>query len=399
VEPLDDERANLTLRPGDIIHILEGGTTLAQLTIGNQRMEGVWDETLQNLTRSNVKLGQLALSFTQAPVSAVLGSLEFSQTLERFEDDTWRSEQNLELGQLELRIAALTVGLERIEGNFSVDGRQFDTLRALNGQLLELLDNAPMPDADNENMEILALTGKIYQLFNRLDANLKTINLTLVESDEPLAALGRVAMNGRYQARDDVNPAMLSYAFEMDRLQLGATSLPAGIAPTTARLEINIGNIPAELLDRLGEIALAGAQIEDESARRSYLNRQLLALLMGSRFRFQLTDSFISAPEARVDVNLRSAIEPTATFGGTGQLDLRIEGLQKLIDATGALDQEGMGIVLSILTVFSNRDQENGQVIDNYALEVTREGSVKLNGKDITALLLPSQPTPPQPRR
>ena len=50
---------------------------------------------------------------------------------------------------------------------------------------------------------------------------------------------------------------------------------------------------------------------------------------------------------------------------------------------------------LAMLTVFSNHTEERGKVIDTFDLKFTPEAKIMLNGKDITAMVMP-RTSPPQ---
>jgi hypothetical protein len=69
----------------------------------------------------------------------------------------------------------------------------------------------------------------------------------------------------------------------------------------------------------------------------------------------------------------------------------------EILDGTGKLiDKETVGPFLAILMALSNRTQQTGKVIDSFALRLGEEGKLWLNGKDVTALFMPSEA--PSPR-
>jgi hypothetical protein len=93
-------------------------------------------------------------------------------------------------------------------------------------------------------------------------------------------------------------------------------------------------------------------------------------------------------------VALRATLDPATALGGKGDLTLRIEALQSIIDDSNAPEQPGLASLLALLTVFSERSEAAGRVVDSYRIRVTEDGKLWLNGKDVSALFLPS-PTRP----
>ena len=97
-------------------------------------------------------------------------------------------------------------------------------------------------------------------------------------------------------------------------------------------------NIPPQIARRLIEIGM-GSENVDEADKDLYFQQQFMSLLMSSALQFNVVNSFIAAQDARVDLDAHAEVASQSAFGGTGNVLLRIEGMQTLIDITGASQQ------------------------------------------------------------
>jgi hypothetical protein len=156
-----------------------------------------------------------------------------------------------------------------------------------------------------------------------------------------------------------------------------------------------LSDIPGQMMHRFIEIGMASEQLS-EAEKDDYFQQQLLGLLMGSQLKFDIIDTFVAAESARFDLNAHTEINPQSAMGGVGSLSLKIENMQTLIDITGAAQDQSIAPMLAMITAFSDRTEQNGKTIDNFDLEFTAEGKLFLNGKDITAMVMPGSAPPAQ---
>jgi hypothetical protein len=94
-------------------------------------------------------------------------------------------------------------------------------------------------------------------------------------------------------------------------------------------------------------------------------------------------------------MNAHAEVKPESAMGGIGNLSLKIENMQTLIDITGAAQDQSIAPVLAMITAFSQRTEQDGKTLDSFDLAFTAEGKLMLNGKDITALVMPGAAAPP----
>ena len=392
VRPLPNDVSEIDLRIGSTLYLRNKGTITARIEIGQQHTQGRWNEALKIFNQAHIRLQDLKLTGAGDESAGItLGNLNVTRTLDVGKDGHWSNKQSLELTDLTIEADSVTLRIGRIRTRFQLDGRQHPTwlrLREQPGPSPNAPDQGPLADET-----LLTNLSRSLDLISHSNAKATIADVSISEPGQPLAGIAQLTMGGRFD-RDNTDHSAVSYTLGVDGLKIHSPRVPPELAPRSARLALDITHIPPRLVTQIAEIGIAGEKIEDTRARQAYMSQELLTLLMVSRLELSLSDSFIEAAAARIDLALASTFDPDASMGTTGDFTLRFEGLQRIMDALNATDQEGVGPVLAILTVFSNRTREDGKIIDSYTLEITPEGEVRLNGKDITALVTRPQPRP-----
>jgi hypothetical protein len=230
-------------------------------------------------------------------------------------------------------------------------------------------------------------------LLSHLEASLTITDLNMERSGEPLAKLTRMSATTRLDEKLG-SGSTFHFTLALDGLQPLQSALPAELLPITGQLDLGVAEIPPGYMAQMVEIGLAGEQIQDEAAKDAYWRREYTRLLRNTPMSLIVQDSFVATPRARADLTLRAALDPAAALGGKGDLTLRIEALQSIIDDSNASEQPGLASLLALLTVFSERSEASGRIVDSYRIRVTEDGKLWLNGKDVSALFLPSRSRP-----
>jgi len=182
----------------------------------------------------------------------------------------------------------------------------------------------------------------------------------------------------------------LGASFEFSGLALGdGVPAPRDLVPTDARLELVLDKLPGDLFSRLlglGEQAVTQA---DGAA----LQQQGMAMLMQMRPEIAIRRSHVTLPIAKIALDLLARFDPTAKFMATGRWDIRGENLDALIAKAREMGMGGEAEqMISMVLAFSQRTNEGQKVVvDTFKGEVTPDGRVMLNGKDITGLFFPAQ--------
>lgn len=383
VQPRSGGLTLVSYRFGDTLTLREADQVLGRILIGEQEHRGIWDEALQNFVHLDSHLDTVELVVAATAIKAGIGGIRLRQSLLQGEQDAWSQQLVVDLTGLDLQVEDTVVKLDRLIGQASADGNQLQKLLQLNAELGALgREGATAPEG---MLRGLRLVGELFDLLVRFDSSFIASEVLIGGGGQPLATLGQMTMSFGFDERGEAG-SQLDYSFAMTDFKNAAKMAPAELVPTDARLELSFVGMPRKALARIMEIAAASEQIEDEAMQEAFVNQQLLALLMESGLGMYVKDSFVAMPSARIDLKLRSAVDPEAAMGGTAEIDLRIEGFDKLIEAVSTLGNEENARFMAMLMAFSDRSQQDGKTVDSFVLQVTREGQLWLNGKDMTVL-------------
>ncbi|MFO1350289.1 MAG: hypothetical protein U1F68_06255 [Gammaproteobacteria bacterium] len=390
IQPQASGVSHVAMRLGDTLTLAVRDSEFKglQVAIGNQSMTGVWNETFGNFQKSQTQLDNLKITVTDQPISAELASFKGDTQLEVGADDTWKQQQALALSGLKVNTATTPFTVGAISGEVHTDGRNYSKMVNFGKDLAKMI--AANADKKEPPPELFKMFGELYGAFARYSSNINATDVVIGAGDKPLARIAKLNIANGFDEGDG-SGSQANYIVGLDGIQTGAPILPPNLTPNAARFEIGVTNLPPELMSKIITIGMEGEKIQDPAEKDAYFNQQFLALLQGSKAGLYIKDSFVGAPAARVDLNLNAKVNPESAMGGTGDLKLRLEGLQTVVDTLGLNQNEGVAPVVAMITAFSARTDENGKTVDSFDLQFTADGKLMLNGKDVTAMFMPKQ--------
>jgi hypothetical protein len=269
-------------------------------------------------------------------------------------------------------------------GQIGMDGRDYPKMLSLR-RVFTI--HTHLNDAE-ATQRFLTYVDGMNTVFSHFDIALVATDVTLGKPRGPLTTIKRINLGNDFTAGKEPDPG-LHFQLELADFQTQGTGIPTALAPLSARLEMGFFNMPANVLSQIMKITLASEQVAEEK-QEDYLDQAFASLFLNSKLGLYLKDSYLVTPAGRLELSANSTINSKSTFGATGELNLRIEGFDKLFGSTTLIDKEKVGPLLTVLAALSNRTQANGKTVDSFALKLTEEGKLWLNGKDITALFLAS---------
>jgi hypothetical protein len=284
-----------------------------------------------------------------------------------------------------------SVSLDGIEGTLAVSGQEYFKLINIGNEIQGMIEASA--GQDQPPPEFFKFLGDIFDLFGDYSVNLTASNLDIQQQGMPIAKIERLDVGGSLAAADNETSRM-AYHIQLDGFDSQMAPLPPNVLPHQARFEMALQNIPAQIMQRFIEIGMASEKLSEEE-KDAYFQQQFLGLLMSSNLQFNILDTFVAAPDARFDMNAHAEVKPESAMGGIGNLSLKIENMQTLIDITGAAQDQSIAPVLAMITAFSQRTEQDGKTLDSFDLAFTAEGKLMLNGKDITAMVMPGAAAPP----
>jgi len=392
VEPQASAASKIDFSLGDVIRIREEDKLLGEITLGKQDHAGAWDEKRQEFTDLRAHFQQLVLTLPAELVRVTVADAVIDHTLQNPADDRWQRRQSLELTELQAKAAPGAWQLAKFEVQLNLVADAYETFRLID-ELAGLMQNGEPPPLSQT--PLLAVATALDQSVQRIDYSLALEDFAISEAEQTVFALQQAGMGVYFDDNAD-DGATLRKQLELNGLQFQAHGIPADMIPSTARFEIGLSDIPPDFFSRLTQIGLASEQLP-LAERDAYVNVELMKLLSGSKLALFVKDSFIEAPDARLRLNLRAVSKPASKVGGSGEFNLLVENLDKILAVTGAAGadaQEGIATFLAMILVFADRTEQDDKTIDRFSVQFKEDGTLWLNGKDISAMFNQSAPAP-----
>ena len=388
ITPGDEGLSEVDAQIGESIVIRQGDQETARISIGEQTGQGIWDDALENFTSIDMQLVKLSLQMPDNPVQAELAGLDYSASLATEDDQTWTSRNDFQASALSIKgPEGQSVELGMLSADFSSSGSDYQQLLDFTEQLQTTLSREQLENASDPAVaqEIISTLAELYGFFQGFEGNLTLSDFAVAQGDTGLGAFASLGFGIDFNAGDD--GASFGYSIDLQGLETPMAPVPPGLLPQALRLEVGLTDIPEGLLERVGEL-LDETQGMSPEEQQALVSRELMGVVMQSDLGAYIRETYVAAPDARIDLNVQAQVAPGSPFGATGDVDLRIVGLDQAVQGAGLDQDPEIAPALAMVTAFSNRTEEEGKVIDSFALQVTEDGKLMLNGKDVSGMLM-----------
>lgn len=385
VEPRAEGLAAVAIDLPERIEMSEDGETVATLSTGSRRIEALWDEAHKTLAESELRLQDIELRFNdpEAPtVSAAV--LRGEQGFDIAEDRSdWSQSLDLALEKFSvaasdgvLEIADLGLQAETGGADYAAMLRQIERYQALSAEDL----------GDPESFAKLGIEY-LRSLFDsefRYRGVVTAGNAGFSRDGESQGRVGGIEFGT--EAAVESEQGRFGYHISVTEIDVPATPLPPQLRPREARFSVEVGGISKALVDQAIEMAEQTAEMEEAEAQM-VMQLQLPALLLSSPLQLAFVNNYAQAEAAGVTFDAKLATRAGSALGLVGDLELVVRGLPLLLETAGMdASQPGLAQMLATFVAFSERSEVDGEVVDTFRLQLSEDGKVLLNGKDISAL-------------
>ncbi len=165
-----------------------------------------------------------------------------------------------------------------------------------------------------------------------------------------------------------------------------------GNIPRAASLNLELSHIPS-LLALITDPTTILEQGSSQLQQQAMMNG--MNLLFSSGLTLSLVDSFIAFPDSRLDIGMKAQVNQNARYLSTGFLKLAMENPDKFNQiVNGLFGDPDLQQMLATVTALANRTTANGRTVDRIDAQLTPEGRIMVNSKDVTAMFLPQTEEP-----
>jgi hypothetical protein len=177
----------------------------------------------------------------------------------------------------------------------------------------------------------------------------------------------------------------------------------AGLMPGTFNIEISIDNLPAKKMlepvyATLRQTVTTQSAGTEKNTGAETIMRDAIAglpkLLQDAGASVSVQNTFVRSADLDTTLSGKMDANAAATFGATGKMTLSVKGMDEAaqkFQSLAAKDPQMMGITsgLTGVQMMGQADKAaDGKSLRNYALEITPDGSIMLNGADIKGLAM-----------
>jgi hypothetical protein len=393
VEPAADGAYKVAaFLPANIPMLDDDDNHMADLTIGNQRFEGVWSAATENFLSIDADFRSLAFRFLDDSAKIDLNSLIVRQNLEQNSPGRWSGPSSLSLGKLMLNgpggISILKIdklnlasAVESIElAQQSRLNREFGTLESMN------IDSAESAAEIKRQLRLL------YDLLGGVSIDLQANGITAHDPDSGIdVAIADLSTSlGVTGLRDGRS----SVGFGYHHAGFALTPYPTGaeFTPEEVDISLEIAGLPNDGLWRALIDYVNTAQKSGEHAAGKQAGTKVFELLAKAGSRLKVTQSRFESQAFASSLEGIAVLDGKAPFSSTGEAHIVLRGFESAVKALGADKQTAetrqVLAMLSMLQVLGQigRD-EAGREVRTYDVRLPPDGNVTLNGADMGALL------------
>lgn len=402
LQPAEEGRYRLaeTTIPPSIPFLDATGKTTGRLTLGSQRLTGLWVPAYESFVDLDARFADVRLTDATSKAGLAIGEATARIAYTQDNETRWGGVNGGALRDIRLigktGAPAGRIGALEIEG--SVDGLDMDRLALVNRrvQALDAWGATPTP-ADS-----VELLGLFQGMLAGGTMTAKVAGLTFKDPDDGTAVgldelgfhLGVTGLQG--------NAATLRVGYRHDGLSIAPTPEPRDLLPHAVDLTVAAAGMPATDLWRtlLGFLGTVNADQGQADEVAGLLAPQILERLTAAGSEIRVETLTVDTPATKGQATGSAHFDADSPHGLTANLDVVLTGLNAAIKAMkpnkGKKPDQATRDALATATVFQALGQAGkdatGRETRSYHIEVAADGRVLLNGADISTLMQITDP-------
>lgn len=360
-------------------------------TIGEQVGSAVLIPEYEGVASYDLIWSDLQLRVAEQPVDLQIGRLSAIQTGQEVEPGIFDNRATFDIANLLLSVVEedLLIELDGFSGELSATGVNLPAQSALmvsiEPLLLQLETQPEDPVVYDELRAILAETPNLIDGF----AGTSELNGLRIHTDDQFVGLaqttGSIGVSGLASDRAD-----LSLSFDLTGLEFQPEIPFQGLIPVEAGYDIHAADVSTDvLLDWLDGLLATIPELGAEVALpASFFS--LYEDLAGTGALLDIRSLHLETQSAGFSFSGRIRPDSAAMFGATVEADLEATALGRLTETLRTLPDAGAAAAagLAMIQALGSREiDDDGETVHRYQFEVTRDGTVMLNGNDLGPIL------------
>ncbi len=384
-ESVDNWKMSVTM-PSAIHFINKDGEKEAEITLGKQKMQGVWNTDLNSFSKFKAQYNDIIIDDQKKKGRGVIDEFQMMGELKE-KDGKWSGPSKAIIqgfriekdGQSYLSIEDIRTNIQLVDYNSQNRKIMLQKMKEANAQNKEI-----------DPSEIMELYGSDYTM---------SVNINNINGDLPASKNRKKPVKFSMQ---DASFKMQSESVEDNKinhqLQFGYDDLAASdmgeYVPSKLNFELSLAGLPAKEIFNMAS-SMNISRNNPNSAKVAALQGMMTLpqILSKAQTTLKIKDTGFSNDNYKVDMGGDFKATPSSPFGVIGDMKLNISGLDKIVEN---LESEKEGADPSKVSKI-NSTLKNIQAIQLFSekkentdllhLTMDEDGKILINGKDISLLM------------
>lgn len=386
------------------------GQPLMTLSIGGQKVSGIWNETLEAFTTLDAQYTGLKLEDAAQQVGGSLAALHFSSSLQETKPGKWSGPVHVKLEGLEVNLPVQRMKISLKSGSAQMDMLDYD-LAAIKAARTSITSAASPLQAV---LDLLTKNGEGLKML----LNLQQFEVIAPQPEQEAMGKFSIATGALSVGFSGFTQDKVTAKIGLDYRGLDPRPLSAhlqNLVPREAHLDWELKNLPLQKLSATVQNTLAGTAANAASPAMQQIGMMSLltklpALLSEAQTSLTVEKNYITNDIYRAELEGGVKSDLTAYTGFISDFMLGVYGLDNLIVALENAanvpttmyrsELRGWASNLKYFKGFAlQKKDDQGTAMHSYHFQITPQGQFLLNDKDAAALLngtiLPPVPAAP----
>jgi hypothetical protein len=390
-----DTLAMTATLPTTIPATLGDGTPMGKITLGSQAITGTWSKELQSFTSFSGRLGAIDIqpAGQEAAARGHIDSLAITSAMTPAANARSSGSANVSLDGLAFSGPAASATLRHAELVSNMQNYDAAAYAAANRRLQEL--SASAADSDAPSAESILAAVAVGRAMGMGEGTLSLSDLKVREGDSA-TSLDAAHLSFSFGAGAG-GTGGIGFGFGHEGLVISPAPEEIDLIPVASNFNVALRDVPMDGFWNLIESwapRIASGKAEDP-AMGQQAGREILALLAQGGAYLELSETNVNAPAYSGAANGRLDFSEHAAYGLQGRVQMVLAGMNALIARMSAVPEEeqtpDMAQTVQMLTLFQAFGQQGqdsyGRETRSYALDITADGGLLLNGTDFRAML------------